>query len=374
MADFEHESDYIDTGTKMVERPQHTPPGQTQMPAEAPSRAVFNPLDANTVQFGQQLANRQDNYNQLREYLRNALVPDKDFGKIHVAKNCSNKYNCNNPGHFSPYTLFSPGSDKILSILGLGCSYDDVMQDYRRASLKGIKINEIFMTARISSSAGGDPIAEGSGACTLAERSGKINDALKIAQKRARLDAVSRLPGVSALFDEDFFASIVPQNRPTYQPAQTNAQREAEGPKPSAGKEIPTMPFGKHKGKRWSEMTDSMLHWCVQNIKDKPDVAYSADKELKRRQLQSEEVDTSVRGSQRPQETRKAPPVQRHTPQPEISHSQPSPGPDHVFDDLADVEGIPPRNQAVDEDDGLGWGDDAFSDLDDDKPPLDAYR
>lgn len=373
MADFEHDPDYIDKGTQVVETPESTPPGQAKLPAEAQSNPVFNPLDANVAQFGQQLANRQDNYNQLREYLRNALVPDKDFGKIHVAKNCNNKYNCDKPGHFSPYTLFSPGSDKILSILGLGCSYDDVMQDYRRASLKGITINEIFMTARIFSSAGGEPIAEGSGACSLSERSGKINDALKIAQKRARMDAVSRLPGVSALFDEDFFSSIVPQNRPTYQPSQTAADREHGAQPVSAGKEIPTMPFGKHKGKKWSEMTDSMLNWVVQNIKDKPDVAYSADKELQRRKLQSDEVVGTVRRPVRPQETRSAPPVQRQASKPEISQPQGSPGPDHVFDDLANEEGVPPRGQMMDDTDDLGWGDDAFSDLDDDKPPLSAY-
>ena len=109
-------------------------PGKDVATANAGAAQVFNPLDAEPVTFKRQLENRQANYDNLREHLFGELVPGKDFGKIHVTKNCDNKYNCTNDRHFSGYTLFSPGADKLLGILGLSVGYTD-LQDYKRAAL-----------------------------------------------------------------------------------------------------------------------------------------------------------------------------------------------------------------------------------------------
>ena len=105
----------------------------------------FNPLDAEPVAFARQLTERQNNYDQLQMHLRGVLIEGKDFGKIHVVgKNkCENPWQCTNPRHFSPYTLFAPGADKILGILGLAVHYPD-LKDYKRAVLQGNKIEDVI--------------------------------------------------------------------------------------------------------------------------------------------------------------------------------------------------------------------------------------
>ena len=51
---------------------------------------VFNPLDAEPVAFARQLQIRQDNYDNLQLHLQGVLIAGKDFGKIHVKKDCDN--------------------------------------------------------------------------------------------------------------------------------------------------------------------------------------------------------------------------------------------------------------------------------------------
>jgi len=174
---------------------------------EAQAVKVFNPLDAEPLTFSQGLQRRQDNYDSLQMHLRSVLVPGKDFGRIHVKKDCDNKWNCTNDYHFSAWTLFAPGADKILGLLGLAVHYPD-MQDYKRATLKGLVIKEVIADCQVIGH-NGQVIAEGAGACSREElQFGGLNAVIKRACKRARLDAVSRLPVVSALFESDFLAQI----------------------------------------------------------------------------------------------------------------------------------------------------------------------
>lgn len=306
---------------------------QTALPAESPENAVqaqqgtavFNPLDANPMHFKQALAQRQENYDALREHLREILVPEKDFGKIHVAKNCDNKYNCDNPYHFSGYELFDPGADKILGLLGLGVKYDDdVLTDYRRAALKGMKIEHVILTAYVISGAQ-QVVAEGSGVCSLSERSDNFHNAMMIAQKRARVGAVKRLPGVSALFDGDFFASVVPKDRPKPHSAPSRTDRDHGAQPVGPGKLIEKMPFGMHKGTPFTQLPDEYLSYIADKIRDKPDIHHSAVTEINRRKLQDNQVKTTT--AERGQDE---PPINQ-------SHSTPPNQPGDV-DDLPPVD------------------------------------
>lgn len=251
--------------------------------AEPGAVQIFNPLDAQPEQFRQQLQNRQDNYDALAMHLRGVLIPGKDFGKIHVAKGCDNKWNCENPRHFSGYELFASGADKILGILGLAVAYPD-LQDYKRAVLKGLVLAEVIADAQILGS-GEQVIASGAGACTREQVNGDLNRCIKMACKRARLDAVKRLPVVSALFEADFLAEI--EADAARNKGNTTAGRARQvnpAKKWDTGARLDVCPVGKkHHGKPWREIPTEYLEWMQREMADKPDVLRAVVEELSKR-------------------------------------------------------------------------------------------
>lgn len=243
---------------------------------------VYNPLDAEPVAFSRQLSTRQENYDQLRMHLIGVLVPGKDFGRIHVSKRCDNKYRCDNPGHFSGNTLFTSGADKILGILGLGVHYPDV-QDYKRAALKGMPLEDIIVDCQVL---GMDEqqISVGVGACSRSEiAGGNLNNTIKRACKRARLDAVNRLPVISALFEDDFLDQV--EERAKHNKNNTTAGRVQQVSKKwDTGARLAVCPIGKEiKGKPWHEIETGALEWLVANVTDKPDILRAAAGELSKR-------------------------------------------------------------------------------------------
>ena len=243
--------------------------------------AVFNPLDAEPINFKRQLDTRQENYDTLQMHLQGVLVADKDFGKIHVKKGCDNKYTCSNDYHFSGYMLFAPGADKILGILGLAVHYPD-LQDYKRATLKGLEIQEVIADCQILG-LNEQVIAEGAGACARGEVNGSLNNCIKRACKRARLDAVLRLPVVSALFEGDFLEKMAAAQAIKAQ--RTAAQREQTIKNIwDTGAKLRACPIGNEiKGKPWHDIETHTLEWLVANVTDKPDVTRAAAEELTKR-------------------------------------------------------------------------------------------
>jgi hypothetical protein len=352
MTDYDHDPGEGSEPRTQASVPATMPPVPANQVATTggtaqPGTQVFNPLDAHTEHFATALARRQDNYNALREHLRNILVPNKDFGRIHIANRdkCPKPWDCTperNPFHYSGFQLLNPGADKVLNILGLRPGYDDVMADYRRASLKGIKIQDVILTCRIYDH-NNNVIAEGTGAASMGQHNYDLSNTIKKAQKRARVDATTRLPGVSALFDDDdFFESLIDTSKKSFKPPPTRTDREHGAQPVGPGKRIEKMPFGKHKGTPFTKLDVKYLQWIVENCKDKPDVHYSAVGEIERRKLQDDR------------------PVQ-----------QPAPKQQQSIDD-----GRPdPREQQRDKrlDAHADFIEAAFSDLDDDMPPLDAY-
>lgn len=252
--------------------------------------AVFNPLDAEPVAFKQQLANRQENYDALAMHLRGVLVLDKDFGRIHVApkSKCPEPWHCSPeraPGHWSDYEIFASGADKILGILGLGVHYPG-LQDYKRAVLKGYHIEEVIADAQILSQRD-QVIAEGAGACSRSEVKDSLNNCIKKACKRARVDAVKRLPVVSALFEADFLAEVAAQQAQARTPSVAARQQKVRK-RWDTGAKLDVCPIGRtQKGKPWREIPTEHLEWMVANVTDKPDIYRAATEELSKRGIAS---------------------------------------------------------------------------------------
>ena len=259
-------------------------PGKEVAPTSANAGAVpvFNPLDAEPVAFKRQLETRQANYDNLREHLFGELVPGKDFGKIHVAKKCENKYTCTNDHHFSGFTLFSPGADKILGILGLSVHYPD-LQDYKRAALKGMPIEEVITDAQILG-LNEQVIATGVGACARSEiGGGNLNNTIKRACKRARVDAVKRLPTISALFEDDILAELAAAAKRNDNNAARKRIQTVRNPY-DTGAILEVCPIGKEmKGKAWRDIDTEALEYIVGKVTDKPDVTRAAAGELSKR-------------------------------------------------------------------------------------------
>ena len=252
---------------------------------------IFNPLDAQPVAFKRQLDERSENYDALAAHLRNMLVPGKDFGRIHIAKKdkCPRWWECSHerePYHWSPYMLFAAGADKVLGMLGLATSYPGE-QDFIRAALTGKQIADVIMKCNIVGHTG-QVISEGMGACSRGEVHDSLNNAIKRACKRARVDAVLRLPSISALFEDDFLAEI---DRSASQGNSTSSRQRQVNQKHNTGAKLSVWPLkGKLEGQRFDQMEDGALDWILEKFQDKPDIRAAAERECVRRAQSQPEV------------------------------------------------------------------------------------
>lgn len=249
---------------------------------------VFDPLDAEPIQFKKQLESRQANYDALSMHVQNVLVHRKDYGRIHIEKakskggNCEKPWHCTYekaPHHWSDYRLFKSGADKILGLLGLAATYPDE-KDYRQAALKGMPIEDVVVKCFIDNGRGGN-VAEGLGAAARSKHNGDLNNTIKKACKRARLDAVERLPSISALFESDFLAEIAQGSKGNGGNTASQRQRQPSGHH-TTGAELTHMPFGPFKDEAFTDLPESQLDWCV-NTCTKHDVIAAGKKELDRR-------------------------------------------------------------------------------------------
>lgn len=265
------------TDRALIEHDEHLP-----APAGNGAVQVFNPLDAEPAAFKRALQSRQDNYDALALHLRAILVPGKDFGKIHVMPKdkCPKPWECTTPSHYSEHQLFASGADKILGVLSLGCHYPGE-QDIMRAALTGKPIAEVILKCGVIDGRG-NTIAEGMGACARKEVNDSLNNAVKRACKRARVDAVKRLPSVSALFESDFLQQVE-QDAAAQRGNSTSARAQSVKPRYDTGATLEAMPFGKHQGQRFAELPDQYLEWGLENFKDKPDVHAALVREHERR-------------------------------------------------------------------------------------------
>ncbi len=261
-------------------------PGTELAPAQTAvgTVKVFNPLDAEPVSFKQALVSRAENYDALAMHLRGMLVPGKDFGRIHVAnkRKCSEPWNCSYEkarGHWSDYMLFAAGADKVLGMLGLSPHYPGE-DDFIRAAVTGKQIQDVIMKCKLLA-LGEQVIAEGMGACSRDEVNGSLNNAIKRAAKRARVDAVLRLPSISALFEDDFLAEV-DRNAKHKNSTSSRARQVRNGH--TTGAELRVFPLGGQlEGVKFADMDEGALTWCVQTFDDKPDIKNSAIKELQKR-------------------------------------------------------------------------------------------
>lgn len=136
----------------------------------------------------------------ITEYVSGQLVEGVDYGKIHIKKDCPNKYtpqNCKVGGHFSKSVLFKPGQEKIFSLFNLTAK---LYRDVETLEMLGKPDGLVALICKVYR--GDVEIAEGRGAAKIGDNSRDANATIKIAEKRARMDACLSL-GFSEFFTQD---------------------------------------------------------------------------------------------------------------------------------------------------------------------------
>ncbi|MCG8436325.1 MAG: hypothetical protein MJA83_20085, partial [Gammaproteobacteria bacterium] len=137
-------------------------------------------------------------------------------------------------------------------------------------------IEDIITDCEILSSAE-QVIAHGMGSCSRSERTiqnRNLNSTIKRACKRARVDAVKRLPSVSALFeDESFWMHIEAEHAKGRQNGLDQRNRQPQQQNFNTGARLEVMPIGKKlKGQRFDDMDQGALEYILNNLSDKPDI------------------------------------------------------------------------------------------------------
>jgi hypothetical protein len=119
----------------------------------------------------------------MNDFVTSQLKEDVDYGSIRIA------------GRQGKPTLFKPGMEKIFSLFSIVSHLEKDEETLSMITTKDVIAYKCKLYRN------GQFLGEGRGACTVSEK-GRVNDAIKIAEKRARMDACLNL-GFSEYFTQD---------------------------------------------------------------------------------------------------------------------------------------------------------------------------
>lgn len=217
--------------------------------------------------------------NQFQEVVRSQLKPKSDFGII--------------PGTDKP-TLLKPGAEKILMLMGVSSEYGliEKVQDYDKGFFA--------FTVKCRLLRGNQLITEGLGHCNSRERrytSEKVdaytvaNTCLKMAKKRAQVDAVLTIASLSDVFTQD----IEDLDLPGYvEPA-----REYETGEDAANVVVT---FGKYRGKKIGEvlkMDKNYIKWLADksekaDIRNAAKAVLEGESKTKEKEVEPETIEPEI--------------------------------------------------------------------------------
>lgn len=186
--------------------------------------------------------------NQFQKVIQEALVEGHDYGAAF--------YGSQKP------SLLKPGAEKILMLLGLASEYEimEKIQDYEEGFFS--------YTIRCILTKGGQVITEGLGHCNSKEKKYESdkqdkfmlgNTCLKMAKKRAQVDAALTVGSLSNIFTQDLEDMAQFNNS---ERMQTMNHNDAESMK---------INFGKHKGKTLGQIykeAPDYVEWLKDNARD----------------------------------------------------------------------------------------------------------
>jgi hypothetical protein len=136
----------------------------------------------------------------LTQYIATNLKKGTDYGAIHVMSRdkCPKPWECKNKYHYSKDVLFKPGAEKFCSLFKLRAEFS---KDTETWEMLGSRPETVAYLCRLYT-ANGVLVGEGRGVCSVKEKA-SANTAVKIAEKRAKLDAILATGALSDFFTQD---------------------------------------------------------------------------------------------------------------------------------------------------------------------------
>lgn len=128
----------------------------------------------------------------LKKYIAENLVEGVDYGRIKITSSKTGQEYESKP------TLFKAGSEKFMSLMHLRATFK---RDDQTWEMSGKKPGLFCYICYLLDSKG-NIVGEGRGSCDISEKR-SANEAIKLAEKRAQLDAVLRTGGLSDFFTQD---------------------------------------------------------------------------------------------------------------------------------------------------------------------------
>lgn len=192
----------VESSVTKIEQAPEPVKEQALAPAQPKREAALSIVGGvTTEQLKQALTVQTEQRALIQEFIKENLVVDIDYGKIHVVKNCQaedrQRGSCDRDYHYSKSILFKPGQEKIFSLFGI---QDELIKDEEAYAMlqnvPGLVAYKCIMYR------GENKIGEGRGAATLSATQNDPNSTIKKAEKRARMDACLSL-GFSAYFTQD---------------------------------------------------------------------------------------------------------------------------------------------------------------------------
>lgn len=202
----------------------------------------------------------------LTTYIKDNLIEGVDFGSIQFG------------GKSSKPSLWKPGSEKMCQLFQLKAIFRKDIETQEMAGEDG-KSTFFYLCELIDKR--GNVAGEGRGAAKIGEKGRDINSTIKIAEKRAQVDAVLRTFALSEQFTQDL-EDTVPAT-----PAEQVTEMYQPLP-PKEGQKVFTEPIiiengvpndwrgvvihkGKQKGYSLSRLSHQSLQWWCENWKPRND-------------------------------------------------------------------------------------------------------
>jgi hypothetical protein len=226
---------------------------------------IRNAFDLAPGQFKAGLKRQGENRTALMTWIKGEMHEGVDYGKIHVVKRdkCNKGKFCDNPHHFSKDSLFKPGAEKIVGMMGFRAIWPTLVQ-YENAAIEGKQINQVALRCQLVDKSG-NIISEGWGARNLAQDSNDLNKSVKMAKKSGLIDAVLNAGGLSEVFTQD--VEDMPKDsfgdEPPFDPYNQEQVRFDGTERIDPAK---AFPFGKHKGQPWADVPLDYLEWCLDKM------------------------------------------------------------------------------------------------------------
>lgn len=214
----------------------------------------------------QQVSATMQKIAQFQAVVQQTLKQNHDFGIV--------------PGTGSKPTLLKPGAEKILMLMGLSSEYEIVekVQDYDKGFFA--------YTVRCILTKNGQIITQGLGHCNSKEKKYTSekqdlymlgNTCLKMAKKRAQVDATLTVAALSEVFTQDIEDMDLSGN-----PTENSYIQKVDNPADVM------LTFGKHKGKKLGDVPEDYIQWLSEKANDQ--WMRDAAKELLSRPLPGQEV------------------------------------------------------------------------------------